>query len=303
MSGVARKLARIVGFVLPPIIVLASFVRPSFSQTTVGTGSIVGIVSDPSGAVISGAKVTVTNAATGQVIELTTNSSGSFNSGALIPGNYKTLVLANGFKSAEAIVTVFVGNTAALKLSLQIGQTNQVVEVQGSEVRVNTEQPMVQGVLTAQQIENLPVNGRNFLDLAQLEPGVQIQDGANFDPTKNGFSSVSFAGHFGRTARIEVDGIDISDETVGTTTQNIPQIAIGEFQVGQSNLDLSTELTSTGTINVVTRSGSNDIHGEGFFYWRGDSVAAKQSLIPVPFDRKQYGARLGGPIVKDKLFL
>ncbi|PYT41715.1 MAG: hypothetical protein DMG45_12375, partial [Acidobacteria bacterium] len=66
--------------------------------------------------------------------------------------------------------------------------------------------------------------------------------------------------------------------------QNIPQIAIGEFQVGQSNLDLSTELTSTGTINVVTRSGANDVHGEGFFYWRGDSVAAKQSLIPVPFD-------------------
>src|SRR5256884_5311872 len=85
-------------------------------------------------------------------------------------------------------------------------------------------------------------------------------------------------------------------------SQNIPQIAIGEFQVGQSNLDLSTELTSTGTINVVTRSGANDVHGEGFFYWRGDSVAAKQSLIPVPFDRKQFGARLGGPILKDKLF-
>ena len=72
--------------------------------------------------------------------------------------------------------------------------------------------------------------------------------------------------------------------------------------MGQSNLDLSTELTSTGTINVVTRSGANDIHGEGFLYWRGDSVAAKQSLIPVPFDRKQFGARLGGPILKDKLF-
>ncbi len=87
---------------------------------------------------------------------------------------------------------------------------------------VNTEQATVQGILTEQQIENLPINGRNFLDLAQLEPGVQIQDGGTFDPTKNGFSSVSFGGRFGRTARIEVDGLDISDETVGTTTMNIP---------------------------------------------------------------------------------
>ena len=76
----------------------------------------------------------------------------------------------------------------------------------------------MQGVLTSEQIENLPVNGRNFLDLAQLEPGVQIQDGQNFDPTKAGYSSISFGGRFGRTARINVDGIDVSDETVGTTT-------------------------------------------------------------------------------------
>jgi hypothetical protein len=208
-----------------------------------------------------------------------------------------------GFNTTEKTVGVAVGVVTTANVTLELGSATTIVTVESSAISVNTEQATVQGTLTAQQIENLPVNGRNFLDLAQLEPGVQIQDGANFDPTKNGFSSVSSAGHFGRTARIEVDGIDISDETVGTTTQNIPQIAIGEFQVGQSNLDLSTELTSTGTINVVTRSGGNDIHGEGFFYWRGDSVAAKQSLIPVPFDRKQYGARLGGPIVKDKLFL
>ena len=153
---------------------------PLFAQTTVGTGSIVGTVSDPSGAVISGGKVTITNVATGQVIELATNSSGSFNSGALIPGNYKTLVSAKGFSSAEVPVTVLVGNTATVNVNLQIGNEKEVIEVQGSALRVNTEQATVQGVLNAQQIENLPVNGRNFLDLAQLEPGVQIQDGANF---------------------------------------------------------------------------------------------------------------------------
>ena len=117
-------------------------------------------------------------------------------------------------------LTVQVNTTASANAKLTLGQSAEVVEVQGSEVSVNTEQATVQGVLTSQQIENLPINGRNFLDLAQLEPGVQIQDGGTFDPTKNGFSSVSFGGRFGRTARIEVDGIDISDETVGTTTQN-----------------------------------------------------------------------------------
>src|SRR5438105_14313062 len=240
--------------------------------------------------------------ATGQATALTTNPAGAYNSVSLALGQFKVQISTNVFSSVIQIVTVLVGNTATANARLQLGQESQVIEVQAGAVAVNTEQAAVQGVINSTQIENLPLGGRNFLDLAQLEPGVQIQDGQNFDPTKNGFSSVSFAGHFGRTARIEVDGIDISDETVGTTTQNIPQIAIGEFQVGQSNLDLSTELTSTGTINVATRSGANYLHGEGFFYWRGDSVAAKQSLIPVPFDRKQFGARLGGPILKDKLF-
>ena len=113
-------------------------------------------------------------------------------------------------------------------------------------------------MLNQDQIENLPVNGRNFLDLAQLEPGVQIQDGGDFDPTKVGFSSISFGGRFGRTARIEVDGVDVSDETVGTTTENIPSSAIEEFQLSQSTLDLSNELTSSGAVNVITRSGTNN---------------------------------------------
>src|SRR5207244_3456716 len=128
-----------------------------------------------------------------------------------------------------------------------------------SRCRVNTEQATVQDVVTYEQIEQLPVDGRNFLDLASLEPGVQVQDGATFDPTKNGFSSISFGGRAGRTARIEVDGLDISDETVGTTTQNLPLSSIEEFNVNQSTLDLSTELTSSGSVTIYSRSGSNDI--------------------------------------------
>ena len=178
-----------------------------------------------------------------------------------------------------------------------------MIEVQASEVAVNTEQATVQGVLTSQQIENLPINGRNFLDLAQLEPGVQIQDGGTFDPTKNGFSSVSFGGRFGRTARIEVDGIDISDETVGTTTQNLPLGAIQESALQQSSLDLSTELTSSGSVNVTTKSGTNGLHGDAFYYFRDQSLnAALPGDSTNPFQRNQFGGSLGGPIIKNKLF-
>jgi Carboxypeptidase regulatory-like domain len=273
------------------------------AQTTVSTGSIQGLISDPSGAVVSGAKISISNKATGRVVTAKSTSAGAYASGALTPGNYVLRVEAPGFKTSEVAVTVQVGVTSPGGVKLEVGQATQVVEVQGTEIAVNTEQASVGGVLTAQQIENLPINGRNFLDLAQLEPGVQIQDGGNFDPTKNGFSSISFGGRFGRTARIEVDGLDISDETVGTTTQNVPASAIQEFQIQQSSLDLSTELTSSGSVNVTTKSGTNAYHGEGYYAFRDQSLDADlPGGTDDPFQRNQFGGSIGGPILKDKLF-
>jgi len=282
---------------------LATFaLLPAGAQSTVATGSIQGTVTDPNGAVVPGAAITITNKATGQASKLTSSSSGSYASGALIPGEYEVRIEAKGFQTQLLTVPVQVGNIAAGSAKMTLGQSTEVIEVTGSAVAINTEQATVQGVLSTQQIENLPINGRNFLDLAQLEPGVQIQDGGNFDPTKNGFSSISFGGRFGRTARIEVDGIDISDETVGTTTQNLPASAIQEFQVSQSSLDLSTELTSSGAVNVVTRSGSNKWHGEAFYLFRDHSIAANVANVDVPFQRNNFGGQLGGPILKDRLF-
>jgi hypothetical protein len=275
---------------------------PAGAQSTISTGSIQGTVTDPNGAVVPGASVTITNKGTGQASKFTSSSSGTYASGALIPGQYEVKIEAKGFQTQVLNVPVQVGNIAPGNAKLTVGQSTEVVEVTGSAVAVNTEQATVQGVLSTQQIENLPINGRNFLDLAQLEPGVQIQDGGNFDPTKNGFSSISFGGRFGRTARIEVDGIDISDETVGTTTQNLPASAIQEFQVSQSSLDLSTELTSSGAVNVVTRSGSNKWHGQAFYLFRDHSIAANIANTDVPFQRNNFGGQLGGPIFKDRLF-
>ncbi len=297
---------RFTAYVLLTLVALSGLLLSSlvFAQTSLSTGSIVGNVTDSTAAVVPNAKVTIIGP-TGQTIHATTNGSGSYSSGALIPGVYTVRVETKGFKTAQLSLNVQVDNAANGNLKLEIGQESTVVEVQGTEIQVNTEQATVQGVLTASQIENLPVNGRNFLDLAQLEPGVQIQDGQNFDPTKAGYSSISFGGRFGRTARIEVDGVDVSDETVGTTTTDIPASAIQEFQISQSSMDMSTELTSSGSVNVTTKSGTNDLHGEAFGQFR-DSSFSSQLPTPVgfsaPFQRSQYGGGVGGPIIKDKAF-
>ena len=310
MFSSPRRSARLTLLALVALSALL-FCSMAFAQTSVSNGSISGTVTDATGAVVPNAKVTMTGP-TGQTVHATTSSTGAYSSGALVPGPYSVRAEAKGFKTMQMSVDVQVNNTANGSIKLEIGQESTVVEVEASEVAVNTQQAEVQGVLTAQQIENLPVNGRNFLDLAQLEPGVQIQDGANFDPTKVGFSSISFGGRFGRTARISVDGVDVSDETVGTTTEDIPASAIQEFSLAQSSLDLSNDLTSSGAVNVTTKSGTNAFHGEAFGLFRDNTVggaalpspvdAATGTKLPTSYQRNQEGANVGGPILKNKLF-
>src|SRR6266478_665303 len=272
------------------------------AQAGLSTGSIQGTILDPKGSSVPAARVSITSKGTGARLDPEVSPTGTYSSGPLAPGDYVVRIEAAGFKVVEFPVTVQVGNIANVPVTLEIGSENTVVTVEGTAVSVNTEQATIQGVVTTDQIQNLPINGRNFLDLAQLEPGVQIQDGGDFDPTKKGFSSIAFGGRFGRTARIEVDGLDISDETVGTTTQNLGVNSIKEFQVSQSSLDISTELTSSGTVNITTNSGTNVVHGEGFFNYRSDGTSAAIGDPAAQFTRKQYGTNLGGALIKDKLF-
>ncbi|MGO9402745.1 MAG: carboxypeptidase regulatory-like domain-containing protein [Terriglobales bacterium] len=277
-----------------------------WGQATTSTGNINGTVTDPSGAAVPGAKVTITRIDTGVATDLITNSSGFYNSGSITPGTYSVKVVAKGFEASETQTTAKIGNNTVADFKLKVGSESTTVSVEATAVGVNTEQSAVQGVLTANQIESLPINGRNFLDLAQLEPGVQIQDGTNFDPTKIGYQSISIGGRFGRTARIQVDGTDISDETVGTTTGNISASAIQEFQIAQSTMDLSNDLSSSGVVNVSTKSGTNVIHGGGYEYYRSSNVDAslpKPYGFPDPnYHRNQYGGELGGAFIPDKLF-
>jgi hypothetical protein len=276
------------------------------AQSTVGTGSIQGVVSDPTSAVLSGAKITITNKATAGVIRTTTSFTGTYTSGPMVPGDYKVRVEAKGFQTAEFSVTAQVSVVSSGSVHLQPGQESPARPAPEAELSVNIDQPTVQAVLEGNPIEGLPINGRNFMDLAQLEPGIQFQDGSVFQ-TKNGQSTISFHSQYGRGSRFEVDGVDISDETEGATTQNIPASAIQEFNLSQSSLDLSTELTSTGTVNVITRSGSDALHGEGFGSFVGNQTSAVlpgrlPGNKPSTFQREQFGGRAGGSIIPDKVF-
>jgi len=267
---------------------------------TVGTGSIVGFVKDPAGKPLADTKVEITNKATGARIHGTASSEGLYSSGPIQPGDYTLSVEIKGFNPALLPVVVQVGNVTRADVKMTLGERPQV-EVPGG-TSVNIEQATVQSVVSADQTEKLPVNGRNFLDLAQLEPGVQMQDGGNF-AGKDGLSTISFLNQYGRSQRIELDGVDISDETVGSTTQNIPASAIQEFQLGQSLLDLSTGLTSSGAVNVITRSGSDQIHGGAFGAFRGNQAAADlPGDTASSFQRELFGGDAGGTIIKDKVF-
>jgi hypothetical protein len=298
------------GVILSFLLITPLLQQASYGQATNAAGAIQGTVTDPTGALVSGAKVTITEPSTGFQKVLTTSSAGIYLAGSLNPAMYTVRVEAVGFSTSTRQLIVQIGETANGDVKLGLKGTVMEIKVEDTAVQVDTSGSTVEGVLNRQEIEALPLNGRNFLDMAQLQPGVQIQDGTSFDPTKNGYSSISFGGRFGRTARITLDGVDISDENVGTTTQNVSEDAIQEFQIAQSSLDISTSLTSSGSVNVVTRSGTNEYHGDSYYNFRdkraGNAEPAGYTAVPGIdadyFQRNNMGAAAGGPILHNKLF-
>jgi hypothetical protein len=278
-----------------------------FSQTP--TGTISGHVLDQNGAGVPNATVTLKENATNREITIQTNDQGFYEARNLPPGNYTVQVQQSGFTNATVEnVTVQTGQVAKTDVTLTVGQVGtNTVTIQGTEAQltVDTSRQTLDGVVTAEKIQQLPLNGRNFLDLAALQPSVRVQDGGNIDPTKvNAYRAVSVNGSSGTGTRVQIDGIDVTDETVGTTTANISTDAVQEFQLSRSSFDLSTSLTTTGAVNINTRSGGNEFHGSGFYFWRNQKIAARQFDLPEKPEtsRTQQGFRFGGPIIKDKLF-
>jgi Carboxypeptidase regulatory-like domain len=266
-------------------------------------GSIQGTITDPSGASIPGAQVVISDPAIGYQHSLTSDSAGFYSLGPLTPGSYTITVTAPNFQRLKEDTVVRTGTVTNGSLKLVLGSTTETVEVNAGQLQINTDQIGVSGVITSQQIDTLPVNGRNVLDVAQLEPGVILQTGESFDPTKAGYSAVSVDGVGGRTTRILLDGQDITDETVGTTIFNLPSGPVDEFQLNRSTQDVSGEVTSTGQVLVSTRSGTNTLHGNAFYNFQDYNAGfADVNGVAAPFQRNQFGGYVGGYIIKDKLF-
>lgn len=312
-----RRKRRVLQAIVTSLALVVSLATPAFAAQQ-PTGSIEGAVTDPRGAVVPGATVTAGNTTTGFSRSVNTADDGGYRITQLPPGIYELKVTRQGFKSSVLPgIKVDVGQHVPIDVKLEVGGTTETVTVAGGgEGQIDRTDHTVSGVVNRVAIENMPLNGRNFLDLASLA-GAQAVDGASFDPTKANYTGVSIAGQAGRSTQITVDGGSVVDNIVGTTVQNFSQEIVQEFQVGLTNFDLSTGASATGSVNVISRSGSNQFHGNAYSYWRDDRWAAFPSLtrldaihgVPpevqtdtIPFDRQQFGGTISGPIKKDKLF-
>ena len=272
-------------------------------------GSLNGTVHDQTGGVMQGATVTVTNKDTGQEHQAVTSADGSFAVSPLPAGNYIVKAGASGFRTLIENATVQVGQVTSVDLVMQVGAASEVVSVQGEAAQIDYDSHTIQGVITRQEIENLPLNGRSFLNLAMLEPGVTVS--ANSVGQYNRLFDVNILGadSGNGSVRITVDGATIADSVTGGTQQNFSQEVVQEFQLSSMNLDLATAIGAGGAINIATRGGTNDLHGSVFFFDRDHDFSAYPYLQRDPnepaspfFARRQSGFEVGGPVKKDKLF-
>ncbi len=304
-------------FLLATITLAFCSALPADAQVSGATVS--GTITDPSGAVVANATISIKNAETGVSRTATSNSDGFFTAPNILPGRYEVKVTAPGFNTAvNKGVNLTVGSRQTLNQVLQVGKVSETVEVTGTAPTVQLSSSTVGGVVDSTTIRELPLNGRDWTSLAALEPGVvsipnQVGTAFNANKGNRGFGNqLSNGGHRANENTYRVNGISVNDYSNGApggaTGLNLGVDGIQEFSVLTSNYTAEYGRTSGAVINAVTKSGVNHFHGTGFFFDRDKIFDAKNFFddptkdIPS-FRRIQFGASGGGAIVKDHTFV
>jgi len=274
-------------------------------------GTLRGVVQDASGGRVAAAKIVVHALDSSLEREAAASDHGDFRIDGLLPGTYRVFVDAKGFAQASSEVNIAVGSVRDITVSLGPAAIQQSVTVQGRAASItaqpiDTASPVHQAVVTAQDLETIPLAARSFANIAYFAPGTEPVEPS--DPTKARITAVSTGGSSGLNNELSVDGGDNNDDWIGGFLQNFSPESIEEFSVRTAQQDADTGRTTAGSIVITTKHGTNDWHGDEAFYERGSGLNAR---FPIdnpapdpkqPFSRQNYVATLGGPVVKDKLW-
>jgi hypothetical protein len=298
------------------LVLLLFHVATENLRAQVAGGTISGTAIDSSGRAIENVKITITNIATGVTREVTTNGEGFYSAPNLLPGTYEVKFSAPGFRTeARKDITLTVGASVALDQTLRVGSITETVVVQSEIPAVQTSSSDISAVVNATTVRELPLNGRSWTDLAQLQAGVsaihtQPDFSAGTDRGNRGFGQqLTISGARPQQNNYRLDGVSLNDYANGAPGSvlggNLGVDAIEEFSVITSNYEADYGKTSGGVVNAITRSGTNQIHGGAYEFIRNSKLDAKNYFdvgnIP-PFKRNQFGGTIGGPIVKDHTF-
>ena len=288
------------------LILLVLSAHVAFGQAQSNAADLQGVVKDTTGAVVPNATVTARNPGTNFSRSATTNDEGYFRIVNVPPGDYEVTVEAPNFKKAVVPkVTVTVGQAAELNdIALEPGAISESVTISDatSEI-VESSKTAVSTTIDQQRINNLPINERNYLAFALTTSTVGRDNGRPIGPAPT--TGLNFGGQRGRSNLVQVDGADNTDNSVNASRSTVSQEAVQEFQVVTNSFAPEFGRSAGGVVNVVTKSGTNELHGNIFGFLRHRSFQARNAFAPIedpPFTRAQYGFTLGGPLDKGRTF-
>ena len=270
-----------------------------------GTGDIDGRVLDDQKAAVPGATITAKNANTGLVRSTTSSANGTYHIGSLPAGKYDITAELSSFSTqVRQGVTIQVDSQATVDFDMKVGGLADTITVTGEVPLVETTTSDVGDVITSAMVENIPLNGRKFQDLSLLVPGTRPSN--YYDPTKTEVGGISYGGATGRNVIVNVDGGDNNDGVVHGLLQQFTAEAIQEYKITTNRTTAEFGRSTGGVVNVITKSGTNDVHGSLFGFGRNESLNSltffqdQQGLEKPDFKQFQFGGSVGGPIRKDK---